>query len=289
MGSNGRQGTRNAPSLLDVAQQRTLFWDGRSTSLESQSLDPLLNPAEHGLADEADLLARVRSNDSYAGAFRALWGVSRDGITTQHIAQAIAAYERTLVSGATPFDRFREGNTAALPAAARRGWQLFNEQAQCARCHLPEGARPLFTDHQFHSLAIGIRSIERKLPALVERLVQLHKDGRAFDRALSADADIAALGRFAVTLDPADIGKFKTPGLRNVALTAPYMHDGSVATLAEAVDLEVYYRGTLDGKPLILTPSEREDLVAFLHSLTSEKLPVSPATARQTTSRAGSP
>ena len=269
-GTTGLHGTRNTPSLLDVAQQHSLFWDGRRPSLESQSLDPMLNPVEHGLRDEADLLARVRADDRYASAFRALWGVDANGTTPQHMAQALAAYERTLVSAATPFDRFRAGDTAALPLQARRGWQLFSDRAQCTRCHAVEGNRPLFTDHQFHSLAVGLRRIERKLPALTERLVQWRSEGRPVDHVLLNDADVAALGRFVFTLAPADIGKFKTPVLRNVALTAPYMHDGSVATLTDAVELELYYRGTQDGRPLILTPSEREDLVAFLNALTSD-------------------
>jgi cytochrome c peroxidase len=112
--------------------------------------------------------------------------------------------------------------------------------------------------------------VERKVPHLTERLVALHRDGRAFDRDILIDADIAELGRFAVTLEPRDLGAFKTPGLRNVALTAPYMHDGSVATLGEAVDLEVYNRGAHDDRPLILTPAERGALMAFLQALTSE-------------------
>ena len=269
-GTTGLHGTRNTPSLLDVAQQRSLFWDGRRPSLESQSLDPLLNPVEHGLRNDADLLARVRADERYAKAFHTLWGVDREGITPQHVAQALAAYERTLVSTATPFDRFRAGDVAALPLPARRGWQLFSDRAQCTRCHAVEGDRPLFTDHQFHSLAVGLRRIERKLPALTERLVQWRSEGRPVDHVLLNDADIATLGRFVFTLAPADIGKFKTPALRNVALTAPYMHDGSVATLTDAVELELYYRGTQDGRPLILTPSEREDLVAFLKALTSD-------------------
>ena len=128
---------------------------------------------------------------------------------------------------------------------------------------------PLFTDHQFHSLAIGFDKVERKLPALTELLRALRGNGRPLGRDVLLDREMAELGRFAVTLDPHDLGAFKTPGLRKVARTAPYMHDGSVATLADAVDLEVYSRGARDSRPLILTPVERNDLIAFLETLES--------------------
>ena len=278
LGIHGRKGTRNTPSLLDVGEQRTLFWDGRRESLEAQALDPLLNPAEHGLPDEAVLIKRLRADRVYQRAFREAFAHSSsqptaEVVTTGNVAKALAAFQRTLVSGPTPFDRYQAGEVAALEPAARRGWALFSTTAQCIRCHSVEGPRPLFTDHGFHSLAVGLHRIERKLPELTQKLVQLHRDGRAFDHAVLTDTDMAELGRFAVTLNPADIAKFKTPSLRNVALTAPYMHDGSVATLEESVDLELYYRGAQDGKPLILTPAERTDLVAFLRSLSSDGPP----------------
>jgi cytochrome c peroxidase len=285
VGIHGRKGTRNTPSLLDVAQQRTLFWDGRRESLEAQALDPLLNPAEHGLPDEAAVLKRLRADRFYQRAFHVAFAVTpkqpaAELVTTANVAVALAAFQRTLVSGPTPFDRYQAGEVAALDPAARRGWQLFSTTAQCIRCHSTEGPRPLFTDHGFHSLAVGLHRIERKLTDLTQKLVHLHQqkrhqDGHAFDQAVLKDADMAELGRFAVTLNPADIAKFKTPGLRNVALTAPYMHDGSVDTLEEAVDLELYYRGAQDGRPLILTPAERADVVAFLKALSSEGAAVS--------------
>jgi len=124
----------------------------------------------------------------------------------------------------------------------------------------------MLTDDLFHSLAVGLGKVLRKLPQLTARLVALRRDGRALGREVLMDAELAELGRFAVTVDPHDVGSFKTPGLRNVALTAPYMHDGSVATLREAVDLEVYDRGDRGDRPVILTPVEREELVAFRRS-----------------------
>ena len=272
-GTSGRQGSRNTPSLLDVARQRSLFWDGRRIRLEDQALDPLLNDAEHGLRDEADLLARLRAGPQYAVAFQAAYGGPVDQAKVEYVTQALAVFERTLVSTASPFDRFLAGQRDAMPEAARHGWVIFDQRAHCTRCHVVaagDGQPPLFTDHQFHSLAVGFSKVERKLPQLTRRLVGLRSEGRPLGRDVLNDADIAELGRFAVTLEPQDLAAFKTPGLRNVALTAPYMHDGSVSTLAEAVDLEVYHRGARDDRPLILTPVERDDLVAFLQALSGD-------------------
>lgn len=272
-GVSGRHGTRNTPSILDVAQQRSLFWDGRRARLEDQAIDPLLNEVEHGLASEMELLTRLRADAGYVAAFRTAFGAVASEITTQHIARALAAFERTLVSQPSSFDRYQRGQRDAMSEPARRGWVIFDRQAHCTRCHRVTGGdleHPLFTDHEFHSLSIGFSQVERKLPQLAQRMVDLRRDGQLVGRDVLLDADLAELGRFAVTLDPRDLGAFKTPALRNVALTAPYMHDGSVATLAEAVDLEVYTRGAHGEQRLILTPAERGDMVAFLQALTGD-------------------
>jgi len=284
LGVAGMQGTRNTPSLLDVGRQRSLFWDGRRARLEEQALDPMLNRVEHGLADEAELLRKVRADARYASATQAAYGVPASETNAQHVTGALAAFERTLESGRSPFDRFSGGQRDALPEAARQGWVIFDQIAHCTRCHLATtgaGERALFTDHQFHSLGVGLARVERELPRLTARVAALHRDGAPLGRDVLNDPDLAELGRFVVTLDSHDVGAFKTPGLRNVALTAPYMHDGSVPTLAETVDLEVYNRGARDTRPLILTPVQRADLVAFLQSLTSDDL----ATDRQRTGR----
>jgi cytochrome c peroxidase len=307
-GTAGRQGTRNTPSLLDVARQRSLFWDGRRVRLEDQALDPLFNEVEHGLADETQLLAKLRANPRTVAAFAVAFGgpatsaltagdashvtapsaratgpapVARIAasdaqlVTAAHVAEALAAFERTLVSPPSPFDRFLAGDKDAMSAAARRGWVVFDQLAHCTRCHVAtsdDGRPPLFTDHQFHSLSIGFSKVERKLPELTERLVASRGSGRPLGREVLLDSELAELGRFAITLDPRDLAAFKTPGLRNVALTAPYMHDGSVMTLADAVELEVYGRSARDARPVILTPPERDDVVAFLRALTSDDL-----------------
>lgn len=285
VGVGGRSGTRNAPSLVDVGRQHRLLWDGRRTRLEEQALDPLLNEVEHGLTGEAQLVDRLRAAPGYRTAFVNAFaedGSTGEPITAQHVGLALAAFERTLVSVPSAFDRFQAGDKAALSEAARRGWLIFDQQAHCTRCHLAtsdDAQLPLFTDHQFHSLSVGFAKIERDLPQLTERVVELRRVDQPLGRAVLLDSQLAELGRFAVTLDPHDLAAFKTPGLRNVARTGPYMHDGSVARLDDAVDLEVYSRGARDARPLILTPSERSDVVAFLEALSDDR--IDPAVQRE--------
>jgi cytochrome c peroxidase len=267
------KGSRNTPSLLDVGAQRSLFWEGRRANLEDQALDPLLNPLEHGLASEKALVTVIKKNEAYVKAFREIASLSPNDIRPRDVAIALAAYEATLKSGENAFDRYLAGDSSAIEHSVRRGWLLFNGRAQCTRCHVAEGARPLFTDHQFHTVSVGLSRIEGRVASLSTQLAQLSKDDRLRDRKLVADADIAQLGRYLVTANPKDIGKFKTPGLRNVALTAPYMHDGSVATLRQAVEVEVYYRSAQEDLPLVLTPIEIDDLLSFLKSLSQAEIP----------------
>jgi cytochrome c peroxidase len=271
-GVAGQHGTRNAPSLVNAAFNRSQFWDGRTATLEAQALEPLTHPREHGLADLDAVLKHLRGDTDYVQRFRQAFGIAAAQIQPEYAAQAMAAFERTLLAADTPFDRYRYGgDTQALSAPARRGLALFTGTARCASCHTIETRHAVFTDEGFHRLSVGFARIERELPRLTTRLVQARASGEALDRLLLAEPALAELGRFAVTLQPEDIARFRTPSLRNVAVTAPYMHDGSVATLEEAVDLEVYYRST-EGAPLILTPAEKADLVTFLHALTSPHL-----------------
>jgi cytochrome c peroxidase len=186
------------------------------------------------------------------------------------IGAALAAYEQTLVSAGSPFDRYYYAkDTSALNAAAVRGFELFRGRANCSSCH-PIGERwSLFTDQTFHVATRGLpAAVSGDLPSLAQRVVTARNAAstQALELLLATDAQVAALGRFVVTLEPADIGKFKTPSLRNVALTAPYMHDGGVAALAEAVELELYQRGTVT-HPIILTRDEKADVLEFLKAL----------------------
>ncbi len=254
-GSGGRIGTRNTPSVINAVFNTSQFWDGRRPSLETQAPDPFFNAREHGL-DPGALLKKLRGDPDYVKAFRAAFQVTSDALRVEHVGEAIASFERTLIAGNSPFDRYYfKGDKSSLSVSAERGLNLFLGSAQCASCHTIGKTDALFTDNQFHSLGIGLHQIVQRLPALTTRLVQAREQGANLGQAVLSDEDLAQLGRFAVTLNPIDIGKFRTPSLRNVALTAPYMHDGSVASLEEAVELEIYYRGAQLGRPLILTPA----------------------------------
>jgi cytochrome c peroxidase len=265
--------SRHTPSLLNVRYQKTLFWDGRSTDLAAQARVPLLGPSEHGLPDEQVLVRIVGSDPTYAAAFKHLLGVDRSSLSIREITGAIAAYERTLVAGSSPFDRYLYGRDAkAISAAAIRGLTLFRGRAQCASCHVIGERFALFTDDGFHESPLPIpEGVLAQLGKLSDRVTKLRAKGAAdaVNALIATDADIAALGRFVTTLDPRDIGRFKTPSLRNVALLGPYMHDGSVATLSQAIEIELYRRGTAN-YPLALTADERDDLLEFLRALSSK-------------------
>ncbi|HSK76473.1 MAG TPA: cytochrome c peroxidase [Thermoanaerobaculia bacterium] len=275
VGVGQRAGTRNTPTLLNSAYLTSLFWDGRRESLEEQAADPLVNPVEHGLGSHDEVLAKVRADAAYVSGFRAAFGVAPESIRIEHVVKALAAFERTLVAGDSPFDRYLYGGEpSALSAAEVRGLGLFTGRARCAACHTIGEEHALLTDHEFHTIGIGQARVQSGLADRTTRLVRLSRAER--DRSILSDPEVAALGRFSVTLKPGDIGRFRTPTLRNVARTAPYMHDGSVPTLAEAVERELYYRGLEAGRPLVLTPQEKADLVSFLEALTSRGLAVSP-------------
>jgi cytochrome c peroxidase len=270
-GIQQRAGTRNTPTLINSAYLTSLFWDGRRGSLEEQAADPLINPVEHGLRNHDELLATVKADAAYVVGFRAAFGVPPESIGVEHVVKALAAFERTLVAGDSPFDRYRYGGEpSALSTAQVRGLGLFMGRARCATCHTIGDESALFTDQEFHTIGIGQARVQPGLADRTTRLVRLSPAERG--RSILSEPEVAELGRFAVTLKPGDIGRFRTPSLRNVALTAPYMHDGSVPTLAEAVERELYYRGLEAGRPLVLTPQEKADLVAFLQALTSRGL-----------------
>jgi len=267
-GTGGRRGARNAPSLQALPTQ-VFFWDGRSGALEDAVLRAFSDPVELGLPDLAALLERLKAQRRYAPAFSRAFGDS--AITTPRVAAALSAYLRTLAAGRTAFDRFVAGDTQALTAAAQRGRQLFEGRAQCASCHQMSASPAMFTDREFHPSAVAPETAAN-FPARVAAVLS-RPATEAYGGPLPEDAE---LGRFLVTRQPRDIGAFRTPSLRNVAITAPYMHDGSVPTLPEAIDREIYYRTLQTGKPNTLTAEERADLLAFLQALTIE-LPASAA------------
>ena len=233
-GVDGRVGARNVPTLVNAAWSASFFWDGRAATLEQQALQPVLNPRELGMMPDR-VLALARS-PAYRPAFVAAFASEP---TIFDVGRALASYVRTIEAGDTPYDRYLAGDDGALGAAAQRGLVLFNGTARCNSCH----AGALLTDGQFHNTGVAWRTGE------------LTDEGRA-----------------RVTHRPADRGAFKTPTLREVARTAPYMHDGSLSTLHAVV--EFYDRGGvgntgLDGRirPLHLSMVEKSDLVALLQSL----------------------
>jgi cytochrome c peroxidase len=232
-GVDGKQGTRSAPSLVNVAYNRTHFWDGRAGSLEEQALVPIQDPREMDMRLDA-LVQKLDGIGEYRRQFQTVFG---GGATAARVAQALAAYERTIVSRATPFDRYLRGEKQALAAPALRGMQLFYSQARCALCH----KGPNFTDDDFHNIGIV-------------------DDGQPDP------------GRRSVTGKQADQGKFKTPALREVARTAPYMHNGRFKTLLEVVQ-HYNFGGVTDQandyrdgllRVLYLSEEQANDLVAFL-------------------------
>lgn len=269
IGTQGLSGTRNTPSLLNVGEYKAFTWDGRRPSVDSQVLDPLTNVREHGFSSLPEVLTRISADGEYQASFKGAF--PGHSISAEAVSSALAAYVRSVSGGKSRFDRYRDERTeSAMEPAARRGYQIFRGRAQCSTCHIVDEGHATFTDDDFHSVGVGTASLAPGLGEAVQRSVRASAD--ELDMLVTSDPAIAALGRFNVTRRITDIGKYRTPSLRNVALTAPYMHDGSVTTLEEAVDLEVYYRGAQQGRPTVLTPQERADLVAFLRALTNEAL-----------------
>lgn len=245
-GIKGQKGGRSAPTVLNAAYMDVQFWDGRAPSLEEQAKGPIQNPIEMGSTHELTV-KRLAGIKGYAPLFQAAFG--DETVDIGRVAKAIAAFERTVLTGNSPYDRWQAGDKTAMSAAAVRGFNLFNDpkRANCSICH--DGFN--FSDSDFHNLGVGLKA---KKPDL---------------------------GRYEITKAEKDKGAFKTPTLRNLADTAPYMHDGSEKTLKQVV--EFYNRGgeknpQLDGRirPLGLKPAEVDDVVAFLDALNGDKVLIAP-------------
>ncbi len=275
VGIKGLKGTRNSPTVINAAYYTAQFWDGRVTSLEEQAKGPFLNPVEHGLRDFKPILEIIRKDPRYPGMFKKAFGLEPAQITIDHVVRAIAAFERTVVSGDSPFDRYMFGGQKdAMSEAAIRGLQIYRTKGRCQDCHTIEQTSAIFTDNKYHNLGVGFSVIEPDLFDLVGKVKKARKSGQALDDSVLSSKQLSELGRFVVTLDLDDIGRFKTPTLRNVAVTGPYMHDGSIETLEEVIEL--YDQGGEDNpmldsgiRPLRLTDREKADLLEFLKALTS--------------------
>ncbi len=258
-------GKRNAPSLLNAMFYKSMFWDGRAATLEEQSTLHILNTFEMGQKDTKNVVARLAANPEIVQAFQQVFG---HPVNWEDMAKALAAFERTRLSTEAPFDRFLRGDEKAFNASQRRGWALFTGKARCATCHTYDPALPLFGDNRFHNT--GVATGKPNFNPMATRAAESAPEGNKaeIDR-LALETDYSELGRFLVTQKKEDIGAFKTPFLRDVLLTGPYMHDGSQETLWDVV--EFFNKGGernpfLDSemKPLGLTATEVDDLVNFL-------------------------
>jgi cytochrome c peroxidase len=246
-GVGGARGVRNAPSAMNVKLQRTFFWDGRAKTLEEQALAPIANPDEMDLPVDQAVL-RLRKSATYSGYFKKIFNSEPD---SQNLAAAIAAFERTLETSDSPFDEWKfYDRPGAVGDAVKRGFALFNGKGKCVRCHF--GAD--FTSNDFRNIGLF--------------------DGRQLNDS----------GRMVITGKPEDIGRFKIGSLRNVEVTAPYMHNGQFKTLKQVIDFyddpgkivpNAINRDSLLAKPLGLTPAEKSDLEAFLISLTDKRFKTS--------------
>jgi cytochrome c peroxidase len=271
-GVKKQKGQRNSPTILNAMFNATQFWDGRAATLEAQAKLPILNPIEMGQKSPEDVVAKLQKLPEYADAFKKVFG--RD-LNYDDLATAIAAFERTQFAGDAPFDHYIMGEEGAIDAAAKRGWALFNGKGRCNACHAGNAVAPLFSDQKFHN--IGIAAKKQDFPDLAREALGIVNTGdqKQIDE-LAIQSKFSELGRFLVTKQINDIGAFKTPTLRNVAITAPYMHDGSVVTLFDVMD---HYNKAgvpnpyLDGgmQRLGLLEPEVDDLVAFMGTLTSNK------------------
>lgn len=240
-GVGGQKGGRNAPTILNSAYFAMQFWDGRAKHLEGQALGPIENPIEMNMKLDK-VVERLSKIKGYRDQFKKVFNSE---VTGEGIAKAIAAFERTVLSGDAPYDRFKAGDKTALSEEAQRGMKVFFNKANCSACH----TGPNFSDGAFHNIGIGLTAKEPDL------------------------------GRFVHSKVAGDRGAFRTPTLREVARTAPYMHDGSLKTLEEVVDW--YNKGghsnpQLDEEifPLKLTAQDKTDLITFLkEGLSSESYP----------------
>ena len=238
VGVNGKFGVRHAQTLINRAWGKSQFWDGRAPTLEAQVMDPIANPNEMGMTPDR-VVQKLRAIKGYGPLFVAAFG--DDAITFDRIEQALASFERTIVSGNSAYDRYVAGDKSALTKEQKDGLDFFNKKGECAECH----NGPNFSDEKFANIGVGM------------------------DRA-NPDP-----GRFAVTRKRSDFGKFKVPTLRDLAVRAPYLHDGSAKTLSDVLD--IYARGGLPNPhldtrltPFYLDAEARRDLLAFLNSLNGE-------------------
>jgi cytochrome c peroxidase len=259
---------RLSPSLINVAYNKALLWDGRAGALEKQALGPIQNPLH--MNQNLDLLIeKLKSVPPYDEQFQQVFGTS---VTPETLGKALAAFERTLVTRNAPFDRYMTGDWQAMSEAALRGMALFKGKARCILCH----NGPNFTDNQFHNL--GVPAAPLVADPLVQAAIRFDAKRMNVPEYRSVTEDF---GRYLVTKEEEDKGKFRTPSLRNVTQREPYMHNGVFLSLEEVIDFYDAGGGADRGKsplihPLGLTPQGKHDLLAFLQALTGELPTITP-------------
>jgi len=283
-GINDLTGTRNAPTVLNAAFNKTQFWDGRSPSLEDQSQHPFVNPVEMGLVNHEPILKIVNTDEQYLAGFKTVFGLGAGDVTMDQVMKAIASFERTRVAGDSAWDRwYFGGDQAAISDEAKLGFQIFLANGRCVSCHAIEQDHALFTDHLFHNVGVGMNDIQPRIGELAGAFLKAKAAGADVDKTVLSDPDASHLGRFAVDEQLSSMGGFKTPTLRNIALTSPYMHDGSIGNLRDVVvhynnggviDIDKPVNDFLSGgiRPLNLSDDEIDALVTFMEALTSESL-----------------
>ena len=275
VGMHGKTGKRNAPTLYNVAYQELLFHDGREFALEDQIIAPLTQPDEMGNPSIGYVVNKIKKLPGYSEAFQAAFG---EGPSVATLGKSLASYQRTLVSGNSPFDRWYYGHEQdAVSEQVKIGFEIFISKAKCGSCHFFSQDAALFTDHNFRNTGVSHLLLipTETLPVDLGGGLRINMPRAQLDEILTPPSKDR--GRYEVSRDPQDLWHYKTPSLRNVALTAPYMHNGVLLTLEAVIDY--YDRGGSgepgqDGRiaPLHLTAAEKDALLAFLHSLTGDNV-----------------
>ncbi len=278
VGLEGRSVRRNSPTIYNIAYSTKLFHDGREDNLEHQVWSPLLAKNEMANPSIGYVLNKLRNIPSYKGKFEAAF--NGQGISMQTVGMALASYERVLVSGNSPFDRWYYGKqNNAISESAKRGFNVFSGKASCIACHHVGKKSALFSDNKLHNTGIGYRNsmgiAPKKQRVVLAPGVFVDVEKSIIDSVSEPKA--ADLGLYEITQNPADRWKYRTPGLRNITLTAPYMHDGSLSTLEDVI--EFYDQGGIQNevldplmRPLNLTEQEKSDLLAFMQTLTGSNV-----------------
>ncbi|OGL46533.1 MAG: hypothetical protein A2161_22100 [Candidatus Schekmanbacteria bacterium RBG_13_48_7] len=188
-------GTRNAPTVVNAVYYTTQFWDGRRPSLEEQAKDPFLNKVEHGLKNHDPIIEIIRNDPEYVDEFKKIFNIEKESITIDHVVKAIASFERTVILGNSPFDRYQYGgDKSVISESAIRGLELFRVKGRCVDCHAIEQTSAIFTDNKFHNIGVGFNTIEPKMFEIVDKFRESKEKGQVIDEAILTSKDFSELG-----------------------------------------------------------------------------------------------